>query len=897
MGRQRGKKKKMTSSGAGLPDDLPDEKSKNRLFSDAGRRMNCIFQKSPVPDEPWCYFSYERSKFVGYKIKEIRRNSSSDFEAILSRLNSQYSFGNDDNEIRFETKIFGENEIAIKFEPIARPQNPLDPMRSFIKQVDKRHQSFAKRDSTNVFDIQIHDDPFSITVKRRKTGQILFDTFNISGFVHAEQYLSLTTRKPTYYAYGFGENVHRTLDHDFSWRKWGMFSRDEPSGGSAHNLYGVHPFHMAFEEDGKAHGVVFINANAQSVQLSPDPSLTYRTIGGMLYFAIFAGPRPDDVIQQYIKLIGYPMMPPYWSLGFHLCRFGYKSTNNVLEIFNRNMKAGVPQDVQWLDIDYMDRRRDFTYDNGNFTNLPQLASDLKARNRKMVLILDPALLSNDASYQPFKEGLEKNVYVLDARTKKPIESEVWPGKCYFPDFTNPNTTAWWIDQVKSFHEKVPSDGLWIDMNEPASFVHGSTTGCSNNKWNNPPFVPLLDQNILTKTLCMDAIQYAGRHYDLHSLYGYQESLATNLALRSLWPHKRPFILSRSTFLGSGKIVFHWTGDNTSDWPDLEWSIIASIEFNMFGIPFVGADICGFNAVAKGRGSQEELCTRWMQLGAFYPFSRNHNSDDKPDQDPAFYSQASIDSSKRALLTRYKFLPFLYSLMWKAQKTGSAVMRPLFFEFPEDKITYTISDQFLWGEGFMVVPILWPQTFARKTYFPMARWYHLLNGTELISSAKKWIDIPIGMYEIALFVRGGSVLPWQIPSQTTYESRQNPMGIIVALDFKGRANGFLYVDDGESSTEDIQYSLVKFNASSNTASSSGALTIKNVRNGYLSNVKLDTIQIYGLFKKPSAVKLNGNQLSTDQIRFDNTSKALELISLSIDFLERGANNSNIVEWVV
>ncbi|NWR22711.1 SUIS protein, partial [Emberiza fucata] len=198
--------------------------------------------------------------------------------------------------------------------------------------------------------------------------------------------------------------------------------------------------------------------------------------------------------------------------------------------------------------------------------------------------------------------------------------QVWPGETVFPDYTSAEGTDWWLNECKLFKDMVPYDGIWIDMNEVCSFIPGSKKGCPDNELNYPPYTPrILDRLMYAKTLCMDAVQSWGKQYDIHNLYGYSMTLSTRKAIETLFPGKRSFLISRSTFAGSGKFGGHWLGDNAATWDQLRWSIPGMLEFNLFGIPYVGADICGFF-----EDTTEELCRRWMQMGAFYPFSRNHN---------------------------------------------------------------------------------------------------------------------------------------------------------------------------------------------------------------------------------------------------------------------------------
>ncbi|KFP91630.1 Sucrase-isomaltase, intestinal, partial [Apaloderma vittatum] len=223
-------------------------------------------------------------------------------------------------------------------------------------------------------------------------------------------------------------------------------------------------------------------------------------------------------------------------------------------------------------------------------------------------------------YGSYDRGQSKKIWVNESDGVTPLIGEVWPGEAVYPDFTNPDCTSWWVEECKIFYDTVPYDGIWIDMNEVSNFIRGSIKGCAQNDLNYPPFTPcILDRLLFAKTICMDAVQKWGLQYDVHSLYGYSMAISTRKAIESLFPGKRSFLFSRSTFIGSGNYTAHWLGDNAAIWDHLKWSIPGMLDFNLFGIPHVGADICGFFD-----NTTEELCTRWMQLGAFYPFARNHN---------------------------------------------------------------------------------------------------------------------------------------------------------------------------------------------------------------------------------------------------------------------------------
>uniref|UniRef100_A0AC34R2N3 Uncharacterized protein n=1 Tax=Panagrolaimus sp. JU765 TaxID=591449 RepID=A0AC34R2N3_9BILA len=197
--------------------------------------------------------------------------------------------------------------------------------------------------------------------------------------------------------------------HDLSrYITWGMFARDDPPDSVIDipkNYYGVHMFYMGLNPtSGKAHGVWIFNSNAQEVTLGPAPHLTYRTIGGQLEFFFFPGPTPEAVIQQYQQVVGRPYLPPYWSLGFQICRWGYTGTADIMAVVNRTRAAGIPQDVQFSDIDYMNRYQDFTYnkDDPSWANLPQVIDSLhNDYGMHFTLIYDPGV---EADYDAFARG-------------------------------------------------------------------------------------------------------------------------------------------------------------------------------------------------------------------------------------------------------------------------------------------------------------------------------------------------------------------------------------------------------------------------------------------------------------------------------------------------------------
>lgn len=261
------------------------------------------------------------------------------------------------------------------------------------------------------------------------------------------------------------------------------------------------------------------------VDITPLPAITFRTIGGIVDLFLFNGPTPASVIAQYHSVIAKPSMPPYWSLGFNLCRYGYANDSDIWTVIQRTIQGGFPYDVQWIDIDHMDKYLDWTVDPVKFANLSNIVQYLHSIGMRFVNIIDPAISNQQptGTYAAYDDGHKRDLFIK-AQDGSELVGKVWPGLTVFPDFTHPEATDYFAQQAGNFKSLLDFDGLWLDMNEPSSFVDGSQAGCGNNSLDNPPYTPAIDGgNLKASTICASASQHLSSHYDLHSLYGYFET--------------------------------------------------------------------------------------------------------------------------------------------------------------------------------------------------------------------------------------------------------------------------------------------------------------------------------------------------------------------------------------
>jgi alpha-glucosidase len=645
---------------------------------------------------------------------------------------------------------------------------------------------------TAALDVRVEKDPLRIVVRDLSGNVISADAagrpvrFQVGGF-------SVYKEMPGgEHYFGLGD---KTGSFDRRQQAYTLWNTDIGPQESTDPLYKAIPFYLAINGT-RSYGIFLDNTWRTWFDFGKQArnALAFGSEGGPLDYYFIYGPTPKQVVEGYAYLTGKPPLPPLWALGFQQSRYSYTPESQVRDIATRLRTDRIPSDVIYLDIDYQDRNRPFTVNPKTFPNFPGLISDLHKQHFRLVNITDLHIAhAPNQGYAPYDSGHEGDHFV-----KTPDGSEfvgvVWPGPVVFPDFTRAQTREWWGGLYQQF-VKDGVAGFWNDMNEPAVF-------------NGPAFTMPLD-NIHR----IDEPGFATRtapHAEIHNVFGLENARGTYEGLLKLRPNERPFVLTRATYAGGQRYGFTWTGDNAATWNHLRLATQMVLNLGISGIPFVGADVGGF-----GSSPASDLTTRWVEVAAFSPFCRDHAAKGTLPHELWANGPGPEAVRRRYIETRYKLLPYFYTLAEESSRTGLPMMRPVFLEFPEVFSTGFdhLDTEFLLGPSLLVAPPPFAETLDPYVVtFPAGPWYDFWTGEKAAAqppppaiadiakagagakfAEPRTIHPPIETMPV--YVRGGSIVPFQPLIQNTEEVPSGPLELRV---YPGpQCSGSIYLDDGHT----------------------------------------------------------------------------------------------------
>ncbi|CAG8015133.1 unnamed protein product [Penicillium olsonii] len=494
---------------------------------------------------------------------------------------------------------------------------------------------------------------------------------------------------------------------------------------------------------------------------------------GRIDLFVFLGPSPNDISKTYGELTGYTQLPQQFAIGYHQCRWNYVTDEDVKEVNAKFDKYQIPYDVIWLDLEYTDDRKYFTWDSLTFPDPKGMQQKLDESERKLVVLIDPHIKNAD-KYFVSEELRSKNLAVLN-KDGDIYDGWCWPGSSNWVDCFSPAARAWWatLHKFDKFKGSLQNLFIWNDMNEPSVF-------------NGPDM-----------TMPKDNLHYGNwEHRDIHNVNGLTLLNATYEAMleRKKGEVRRPFILTRSYYSGAQRVSAMWTGDNQATWEHLGATIPMVLTNGIAGFPFAGADVGGFF-----HNPDKQLLSRWYQTGIWYPFFRAHAHIDTRRREPYLISEPHRSYIAQSIRLRYQLMPAWYTAFHEASVNGTPIVRPQYYVFPEDERGFAIDDQlYLASTGLLVKPVVKENTNSADVYISDDEKYYDYFDFTVYQGAGKKHTVPAPEQKVPVLIQGGHVIPRKDrPRRSTGLMRWDPYTLILTLDKNGEAEGTLYVDDGET----------------------------------------------------------------------------------------------------
>ncbi len=612
-----------------------------------------------------------------------------------------------------------------------KPERDKDPYERALKQVRSTLHVFGNEDKGDVFQWSFNGKAVDLMP--------LMTTSNCR-LQYFDKYIEFEARVQTDRIFGMGERTNSFILKNDNYSLWNRAWNYEYGHDSETGTYGSHPFFLnKLKHKDDFIGVYMHNSNAMLFSfwhtLYNGTYINYKMVGGTIDLYIFHEAEPEYIIRRYHELIGRPYLPPIWAMGLQQGRRGY-TLEKMKTVYSKYIEKHIPLDALWADVDLNDNHKTFTVDQTKFAGLKEFVQTLHHANVSFVAVAN-AYIKAEKGYKYYDQAIKDSCLIMSASEHDtPYMGRTLAGESVWLDFFTHEALLVWAEGLHDLKELSEFDGVWISGNEIANMYDATTFAeeSSGDSIPNPfhnasefdyiPYRPTLDP-LDRDTLPMSAY-HAGsavfnKQYNTHNLYGLQITQATFEALYGIFEQRRFLIASRSTWPGSGHYGSHWFGTNYATWDSMIGSIPGMLNFNMFGIPHVGAAIGG--VIGK---TDPELLSRWYELGAFSPLMLSYTSENANDKEP--YADPTIMPYIRdAIMERYSLLRFMYTEMFEAFAWGGPVVHPVFFDFPNDETTYkqdVVDRTFMWAHTLYVVPALIKGQTRVKAYLPNWRWYDM-----------------------------------------------------------------------------------------------------------------------------------------------------------------------------
>ncbi len=453
------------------------------------------------------------------------------------------------------------------------------------------------------------------------------------------------------------------------------------------------------------------------------------------YYFLYGGDG-DGTVARMRELTGAARLAPLWTFGFWQCKERYKSSDEVVEVVRKYRDLGVPLDAIVQDWKYWGEEDNtwnaLSFDNPAFAGYKKMFSDLKGLNAKMMITIWPSVGEVTQIYKDL-QGMDA-LFPMQTSPRVAKVYDIWneEARNHFWSYMKKNMfdngmSAWWLDGPEpEFYNTQPSD-----FNQPT----GAGTALRNVRNTYPLFVS-------------------------KGVYENQRKVTSD---------KRVYILTRSAFAGLQRYgAGSWSGDIRASWDVFKKQIPAGLNFSMCGIPYWNTDIGAwhpygnvYNTANTDPGYQEFYC-RWFQFATFNPMMRAHGTG-SPREIYQFGERGywAFDVQEKFLNLRYSLLPYIYSTAWRTTNEGYSFLRHMSMEAPADSNTYGLDDQFMFGQAFLVAPILEDgtgesRTVRREVYLPAGTWVDFWTGEAVSGGRRVTKAAPIDI--IPVYVKAGSIVP-------------------------------------------------------------------------------------------------------------------------------------------
>lgn len=578
----------------------------------------------------------------------------------------------------------------------------------------------------------------------------------------------------------------------------------------------------------KRYAVLFDNASLGWLDLDSHENNTvnYTTVSGTINYCVIAGDSWYDLENQYTQLTGRQPLPPRWAFGNFSSRFGYHSQQQVLSTVDKFFKDSIPLDAVIIDIYWFGKgifgdmgRLDWYRD--SFPEPIKMMQTLKAKGVKTILVTEPFILTTSTRWQ---EAVDNQVLGTDT-SGKPYTFDFYFGHTGLIDIFKPKAQQWFWNIYKGL-TKQGVDGWWGDLGEPE--VH-----------------PAGLQHVI------------GSANEVHNAYGHIWAKVVFEGYKKDFPNTRPFILMRAGYAGSQRYgMIPWSGDVSRSWGGLVPQPEIALQMGMQGLGYAHSDLGGF---AGGDKIDNELYIRWLQYGVFQPIFRPHAQEQIPPE-PVFQNDTTMAYAKAAVELRYKLLPYVYSLAFDNSQTGKPLMRPLFFNEPNNPQLLTYDKAYMWGDAFLVSPVKAQGLKEQTVYLPKGtNWTDFFTGK--VYNGGKDITLPLTIKHIPVLVKGGAIIPMLQKVASTTQANFNQLEVHYYLDPSVATSSYdLYNDDGETPNDYINGNYEKLNIEvSNTSRQLAFMFTPEIGKIYtIAKDKNILLTIHNSPKKPKKVLVNGKK---------------------------------------